>query len=48
VESISPAAAQMLVAYKWPENIRELRNVIERAILVSDSGNWRSKIFLTG
>lgn len=28
-------AIEVLIAYNWPGNIRELRNVIERAILVS-------------
>ena len=28
-------AIEVLTAYSWPGNIRELRNVIERAILVS-------------
>jgi len=27
---------QALQAYSWPGNIRELRNVIERAVLLSD------------
>jgi DNA-binding NtrC family response regulator len=30
------AAEQALLAYAWPGNIRELRNVIERAVLLSD------------
>jgi len=33
--SISGRAMDMLMAYDWPGNIRELKNVIERAILVS-------------
>jgi two-component system response regulator HydG len=32
VQGISPAALQALEAYDWPGNIRELRNVIERAV----------------
>ncbi len=32
---ISPAAAQALLAHRWPGNIRELQNVIERAVIVS-------------
>ncbi len=34
-KDISPQAMEMLVAYDWPGNIRELRNVIERAIILS-------------
>jgi Nif-specific regulatory protein len=33
---ISPDALQLLRAYDWPGNIRELRNVIERAVLLCD------------
>ena len=32
IEGLSPAAERALVAYSWPGNIRELRNVIERAV----------------
>ncbi len=31
----SQAAIQQLVSYSWPGNIRELRNVVERAIILS-------------
>lgn len=31
----APGAVHCLQAYRWPGNIRELRNVLERAILVS-------------
>jgi nitrogen regulation protein NR(I) len=34
--SISPEAREALVAYAWPGNIRELENVIERCVLLSD------------
>jgi len=33
--TISPEAMQQLSAYSWPGNIRELRNVIERIVLMS-------------
>jgi transcriptional regulator with GAF, ATPase, and Fis domain len=36
VTSLGPEAEQALVAHSWPGNIRELRNVIERAALFSD------------
>ncbi len=34
--TLSPAAVAALSAYNWPGNIRELANVIERAVLMSD------------
>lgn len=34
VEGISDAALQILMDYNWPGNIRELENVIERAIIL--------------
>jgi len=33
---IADAAARRLTAYAWPGNIRELRNVIERAVLLEE------------
>ncbi len=35
---ISPAALAVLEAYPWPGNARELRNVMQRAHLLADSG----------
>ena len=34
VTDISPEATKILVQYNWPGNIRELRNTIERALVV--------------
>jgi DNA-binding NtrC family response regulator len=34
--ALSPAAERALAAQPWPGNIRELRNVLERAVLLSD------------
>jgi two-component system, NtrC family, response regulator AtoC len=34
VRGVSPAAMALLQAYPWPGNIRELRNVIERAFIL--------------
>lgn len=36
VTDVTPRAMQALVAYNWPGNIRELSNVIERALLFCD------------
>ncbi len=41
--SISPAAVEKLRRYSWPGNIRELRNVLERAIIMSDKKRIRSR-----
>ena len=35
VESISPEALKVMKQYNWPGNIRELRNVVERAVILS-------------
>jgi len=35
---IAPAALARLEAYAWPGNIRELRNVLERAMVLSENG----------
>ncbi|GBE03033.1 transcriptional regulatory protein ZraR [bacterium BMS3Abin08] len=32
----SPESLSILISYNWPGNIRELQNVIERAVLISD------------
>ncbi|MFQ5513059.1 MAG: sigma-54-dependent transcriptional regulator [Myxococcota bacterium] len=36
IEGIEPELMDALVAYSWPGNIRELENVIERAILLAE------------
>ncbi|MFO8037275.1 MAG: sigma-54 dependent transcriptional regulator [Anaerolineales bacterium] len=36
VEGITPQALKLLKSYTWPGNIRELRNVIERAMIFCD------------
>jgi DNA-binding NtrC family response regulator len=35
-KTISPAAMALLVDHSWPGNIRELENVMQRALIVSD------------
>ncbi len=36
VRGVSPAALRELAAYGWPGNIRELRNAVERAMLLAE------------
>ncbi len=48
VESVAGPAMEMLKAYAWPGNIRELEHVIERALILSqgselDLGDWMPK-----
>jgi DNA-binding NtrC family response regulator len=38
VPTIGPEALQRLLQYDWPGNIRELRNVVERAVLLCRDG----------
>jgi len=35
--SISPHSKAMMLRYHWPGNIRELRNMVERIILIEDA-----------
>jgi len=39
VRGASPASLALLSGYRWPGNIRELRNAVERAMLLAD-GEW--------
>lgn len=58
VRYIDETAQKILMDYDWPGNIRELQNIIERAILISDSnfitpehlyeGLKSAKTFLSG
>jgi transcriptional regulator with GAF, ATPase, and Fis domain len=35
VRGVSPSAMEALLAYPWPGNIRELQNVVERAVILA-------------
>jgi len=36
--SLDPSAEEILLNYEWPGNVRELENVIDRALVLTDSG----------
>jgi DNA-binding NtrC family response regulator len=36
IEGLSDDALEMLVGYEWPGNVRQLKNVIERLVIMSD------------
>jgi formate hydrogenlyase transcriptional activator len=36
IDEIDPAAMDRLIHYAWPGNIRELRNVLERAVILNE------------
>jgi len=38
VQGIAPSALGMLLKYDWPGNIRELENVLERCVILSEKG----------
>jgi DNA-binding NtrC family response regulator len=47
IRGLSPAASTVLDEYGWPGNIRELRNVLERAMLLT-TRDWIEPEDLTG
>ncbi|MEM8884541.1 MAG: sigma 54-interacting transcriptional regulator [Planctomycetota bacterium] len=40
---ITPAAERALVAYRWPGNVRQLRNCIEQALILGDGQSIRRR-----
>jgi two-component system response regulator AtoC len=40
---LSPEGLETMVAYPWPGNIRELENVVERTVLLTDGDTIRSR-----
>jgi two-component system nitrogen regulation response regulator NtrX len=47
-KKISPDAIKILEAYDWPGNIRELRNVIERLVIMTSSNTITAKNIVVG
>ncbi len=44
IKSASPETVRLLQGYSWPGNIRELNNVIERAVIMSSGGNLKVEL----
>ena len=47
VRGLSPAAAEVLQQYRWPGNVREMRNAIERAMLLVEGDSLEPDHFTT-
>src|SRR5438128_10594305 len=45
VEALRDDALEMLMMYSWPGNVREFRNVMERAMILS-RGEWIEMLHL--
>ncbi|MBI3403510.1 MAG: sigma-54-dependent Fis family transcriptional regulator [Acidobacteria bacterium] len=45
VRSVSPDAMKRLQTYGWPGNIRELRNAVERSMLLADGDELTADLF---
>ena len=39
VVAVRPEAFEKMLAYRWPGNVREMRNVLERAVILA-KGEW--------
>jgi two-component system response regulator AtoC len=48
VEGVSPDAMAVLLSHRWPGNIRELENLIERSVLLLAEGNTLTLADLPG
>src|SRR5450432_248662 len=44
IEGYDDDVLEMFVNYKWPGNLREFRNVVRRAVLLTPSGRINSKV----
>jgi len=40
IRSVNKKSLELLQSYRWPGNIRELQNVIERSVIVCDAENF--------
>jgi len=39
VHNVEPEAQQLLMSYHWPGNVRQLKNVVENLVVLSEGGN---------
>jgi transcriptional regulator with GAF, ATPase, and Fis domain len=46
ITGVSPAAEAMLQSYGWPGNVREVRNVVERAMLLCEGTRLEASDFV--
>jgi two-component system response regulator HydG len=44
IEGYEPDVEEMFLNYAWPGNLREFRNVVRRAVLLTQSGKINSKV----
>ncbi|MBW1808351.1 MAG: sigma-54-dependent Fis family transcriptional regulator [Deltaproteobacteria bacterium] len=43
IEPLSPEVQECLLSYNYPGNVRELKNIIERAVIITESGKVKLK-----
>ena len=48
IQNIPPTTMSALMSYSWPGNIRELQNLIERAVILSNDGVLPNPVPTTG
>ena len=48
IEGYEDDVQQMFLNYDWPGNLREFRNVVRRAVLLTPSGKINSKVLAVG
>jgi len=48
IKRFSPEALQIMTAYRWPGNIRELRNLVERIVVLESEEVILPPIFPSG
>jgi formate hydrogenlyase transcriptional activator len=48
IEHIPPTTMSALASYQWPGNIRELQNLIERAVILSNDGVLPNPLLTAG
>ena len=48
IDHIPPETMSALISYDWPGNIRELQNLIERAVILSDNGVLPNPLLTVG